>query len=70
MTNWLWTLDNARSDMPNLLQFRKDSRGLFVDYSDPPKPLHQIPPSVDENGDPIEDDDYPVVVVGQFDGRK
>ena len=31
MTNWLWTLDNAGSDLPNLLQFRKDSAGKFVD---------------------------------------
>ena len=33
MTNWLWTLDDVRSDMPNLLQFRKDSSGKFVDVN-------------------------------------
>ena len=31
MTNWFWTLDDTRSDLPNLLQFRKDGQGRFVD---------------------------------------
>ena len=34
MTNWLWTLDDTRSDLPNLLQFAKDERGRFIDPED------------------------------------